>query len=735
MTQRALADANTTASSSSSILGRAASSEVTCGKCDRRNSAESRFCSECGQSLWGKCPACGIECASSESYCQGCGVNQNEFVTERIAEIESALAAATELEAEHRLDHALRELRRVKLIDDPRIDPLAAEVKTRIDELADQNESQQAALTTGIERIRELIDAHKYDVALQLIDKLPPTLRSDETQRLQQTATDRLQEIEQLKTELTEAVKKKEILDLAPRFQRLITLKPDSKTAAQLATLVRNGLVRGAQKWLKAFEYAKASDLLRRIPACAFDEKVEKLRTQVTEIKCIYDDLRFSPIIDKPLVQIAKRIAKQVPGDKTIGSLCSKIARLATEAHDDERFPGVPWIRAPKRAYLNCDVEWLGGSKRLVVDDAHKKKWGAHRGCLFVAAGLALQGVGLAAINTNLRDEKASLFGKLSIRRREKTQVAWGIDVGDSALKAIRLVLEPGQSQPQIDRCEVIPYRCPLSRPDAQSSYGSLLGETIEKLHAQHTIEKSDRICVGLPGQRVLGRFFQLPNAPAKKLTGMIKYEASQQIPIPEIDLASAHHVLRSEDGDAEDESGASTRVLYLAMKRSLLDETLRAFDAASLEPCACQSECVALYNFARFEGLCDLLPKDATDECHVALLDVGTEGTNLVMVSEQAVWFRSLRIGGDNFTQAIVRNLKLTTDQAEKLKRQPAAARSIHRLYEVYDPIYTQMTAEIRRSMELFEKENGGKVTVLLGVGGGFLLHGLMRYLRSGPE
>lgn len=704
---------------------------VVCDHCSSPNPQERKFCSECGTTLWDKCPACRAECASGDTYCGSCGINVKELLAEATAQIKTALVRAAECEAEHRLDEALRELRRVKLVDDHRLEKLAAEVRHQIDRLTQKNASQRETLATGIERVKALIKSHEYDEALRLLGKLPPALQSEESQTLIRTAKDRRREIAALSREIVTAVKNNEFLDLAPKFSRLLMLKPGSKSVVQLAERVRDRLARLAQKQLQAFEYRRAVDLLGRIPGCAENDQVRRLRRRATEVACIYDDLRFSPVIDEAVVKIAGKISGKLKGDQKLVALCNKIARLAQQTADDPRFPAVPWISPPRRTLLGTSVRWLGGSRRLGIADAARHMWKQTPGCYFVAAGLALQGVGECNIATNLADEKASLLGKLSLRRREKTRVAWGIDIGESSLKAVRIVATEG-AEPLLDRCASIRHRLPLNRPSATTSYATLLTESLTALQEREPLEKHERICARLPAHRVLARLLTVPDAPAKKLTGMIEYEASQQIPIPLTELAHSYHLFDAKVDDPDD--GAMREVLFLAMKKQLLDEVSRAFDDAELRVDVFQSEAAALHNFARFEGLDDLLPEISAANKYLALLDVGTEASNLVILSQNRVWLRNLRVGGDDFTQAAVRRLHLTFDQAEQLKHNPAAAPSISELYEAFEPAYDRLTSEIRRSLQMFAAETQGEVVAMLGCGGGFCLHGLMRYLRSGP-
>jgi Tfp pilus assembly PilM family ATPase len=141
----------------------------------------------------------------------------------------------------------------------------------------------------------------------------------------------------------------------------------------------------------------------------------------------------------------------------------------------------------------------------------------------------------------------------------------------------------------------------------------------------------------------------------------------------------------------------------------------------------------VALHNLAMFELLGDEPPQARTSPA-IAVLDVGAEGSALVVSSASSSWFRHLPMGGETVTGNLTRTFNLTRAQAELVKANPARARRLKPLYEAIDPAIRHLVDEVDRSLEqhrrLFPEV---QVKHLFGLGGGFQLHGLLRRLRSG--
>ena len=123
---------------------------------------------------------------------------------------------------------------------------------------------------------------------------------------------------------------------------------------------------------------------------------------------------------------------------------------------------------------------------------------------------------------------------------------AWGIEIGASALKAIRLSRE-GDSVVVTD-FTVIPHQQVLSAPDVDPAamvrftLGQFLAANGEKL-------KSDRVVVSVAGRDAFARFAKLPvGGNLKNLAKLIDFESKQQIPFPIDQVEWDYQAFKSED-------------------------------------------------------------------------------------------------------------------------------------------------------------------------------------------
>src|SRR6187551_3156425 len=100
------------------------------------------------------------------------------------------------------------------------------------------------------------------------------------------------------------------------------------------------------------------------------------------------------------------------------------------------------------------------------------------------------------------------------------TKGVWGIDIGQCALKAIRLEMIDGL--PTATAFEYIEHPKILSQPDADPD--QLTREALEKFLSQNHI-KGDHIAVSVPGQSGLARFVKLPPVEEKKIGDIVRFE------------------------------------------------------------------------------------------------------------------------------------------------------------------------------------------------------------------
>src|SRR5437667_6346467 len=177
----------------------------------------------------------------------------------------------------------------------------------------------------------------------------------------------------------------------------------------------------------------------------------------------------------------------------------------------------------------------------------------------------------------------------------------WGIDLGQCALKAIRLENVDGQLT--ATAFDYIEHPKILSQPDADPE--QLTREALEQFLSRNGL-RYDMVVISVPGQSGLARFVKLPPVEERKIADIVKFEAKQQIPFPLEEVVWDFQKLSA--GLVTDGFALETEIGLFAMKRDMVNRALQHFHDVNVEVHIVQMAPLALCNFVAH----DLLGKAA---------------------------------------------------------------------------------------------------------------------------
>lgn len=304
----------------------------------------------------------------------------------------------------------------------------------------------------------------------------------------------------------------------------------------------------------------------------------------------------------------------------------------------------------------------------------------------------------------------------------------WGIDVGQCALKAIRL--ESVDGVPTATAFDYIEHPKILSQPDADPE--TLTREALEKFLSRNPI-RGDQVAIGVPGQSGLARFVKLPPVEEKKIDDIVKFEAKQQIPFPLEEVVWDFQKIGQ--GQVSDGFAIDTEIGLFAMKRDMISRYMAQFQQVGVDVHIVQMAPLALCNYVTYDLMADGPSKDerGKKKCIVAL-DLGTDNSNLIITdNEKIIWQRPIPLGGNHFTRALTKEMKLTFAKAEHVKRNAAKAPDLPNILKALKPVLTDFVGEVQRSLGYFTNTHrDATVDYMLGVGSGFKLPGLQKYLAD---
>ena len=294
-----------------------------------------------------------------------------------------------------------------------------------------------------------------------------------------------------------------------------------------------------------------------------------------------------------------------------------------------------------------------------------------------------------------------------------KNKAVWGIDLGQCVLKAICL-RAAGDKVEAVDYAYIEHSRI-LSQPGVERT--EIIAESMKKFLEKHD-PSQDTIVVGVPGQHTLARFTKLPPVDKKKIPEIVKYEAQQQIPFDMEEVIWDYQTF-------ENPEAMETEVGIFAMRRELMREHLKFLSDLKLEPGIVQSSPLALYNALRYDGLVGSEP--------VAILDIGAQNTDLLAVDGNSLWTRNIPIGGNAFTEVLLKTFKLSFNKAENLKRSAGSSKYARQVFQAMRPVFADLVAEIQRSIGFYTSSRRGvKLNKLIAMGNAFRLPGMPKFIQQ---
>ena len=231
-----------------------------------------------------------------------------------------------------------------------------------------------------------------------------------------------------------------------------------------------------------------------------------------------------------------------------------------------------------------------------------------------------------------------------------------GLDLGSSAVKAIELKPVGKTWKVAAFGTEPIP---PDSIVDGAIIDGGTVVQAIRRLFESRQIKTKD-VAASLSGNAVIVKKISLPVMTDAELAESIYWEAEQYIPFDIQDVNLDYQIL-----DSKDAAGRSTMdILLVAAKNEKIADYTSVIAQAGRNTVVVDVDAFALQN--AYEVNYGFEP-DAV----VVLLNAGASATNINILSGgQSVFTRDISIGGNAYTEALQKELNLTFEHADQLKR-----------------------------------------------------------------
>jgi type IV pilus assembly protein PilM len=231
---------------------------------------------------------------------------------------------------------------------------------------------------------------------------------------------------------------------------------------------------------------------------------------------------------------------------------------------------------------------------------------------------------------------------------------------------------------------------------------------------------KTKNVATAVSGHSVIVKRVNLPAMTQEELYDRIQSEASQHIPFDIADVNLDHQLLESVDSQMD--------VLLVAVKKDKILNHTNVLAKAGKTSTVVDIDAFALQN--AFEVNYDPDPSQT-----IALLNIGASVMNINIVRGGIPLFtRDVSVGGNQYTDALQKELDLSYDDAERLKKGESIAgvAEEHR-GTILRSVTDILVLEIQKTFDFFRATaTGESIQKIVVAGGSARVPGLLDVLRE---
>ncbi|HXV59523.1 MAG TPA: type IV pilus assembly protein PilM [Vicinamibacteria bacterium] len=262
-----------------------------------------------------------------------------------------------------------------------------------------------------------------------------------------------------------------------------------------------------------------------------------------------------------------------------------------------------------------------------------------------------------------------------------------GLDIGSSSVKAVELKPSKGDTFQLITvGLEYLPAEAIV---DGQIMDSTSVIDAITKLFSEFRI-KTTEVATSISGSSVIVKKIQLPAMSEQELAESIHWEAEQYIPFDIQEVNLDYQVL---DAGA---AGGNMDILLVAAKKDKINDYQSVITQAGRNPMIMDVDAFALQN--AYEMNYGIEPGRV-----VAMVNIGASQANINVVrGDTSIFTRDITtIGGNQYTDAIQKELNISFEQAEAEKLGQGHNEAIPRILQ---SVTETVLMEVQKTFDFFK-------------------------------
>jgi len=297
-----------------------------------------------------------------------------------------------------------------------------------------------------------------------------------------------------------------------------------------------------------------------------------------------------------------------------------------------------------------------------------------------------------------------------------KSRQLVGLDIGSASIKAVELKQTKAGYELVSFGTE---HLAPDTVVDGAIMDAPQVANAISKIFDAQRV-KTKNVATSVSGHSVIVKRVPLPLMTEEELYDRIPSEASQHIPFDIADVNLSYQLLESMDSQMD--------VLLVAVKKDKILNHTNVLAQAGKTPVVVDIDAFALQN-------CFEVNYEPDAGQTVALLNIGASVMNINIVRGGVPLFtRDVSVGGNQYTDALQKELDLSFEDAERLKKGDSLPSvTDEQKQQILRSVSDILTLEIQKTFDFFRATASGEnIQRIVVAGGTARVPGLVDLLRE---
>ncbi len=296
-----------------------------------------------------------------------------------------------------------------------------------------------------------------------------------------------------------------------------------------------------------------------------------------------------------------------------------------------------------------------------------------------------------------------------------------GLDIGSHTIKLVEL-RQRGKTY------ELVSFGIQPLPPEAivegAIMDSSAVAEGIDVLFVNNNVKKSE-VATSVSGGSVIVKKISLPAMSEDELAESIRWEAEQYIPFPIDEVNLDHKTLRGSVAE-----GGMMDIILVAVKKDMIGFYSNVITQAGKRPMVVDVDAFAMQNAFELNYKGEVNPSEV-----IALINIGASLINInIIQGDISLFTRDISTGGNLYTETIQRELNLSREHAETIKRgqsiegmDPSAAASI------LQGVTEDLAVDVQRTFDFFKATSTEeRIDRIMLSGGSSKVTGIQQYFQT---